>query len=152
MLTKKTELRESLLSNAGLGLFATRDIRKGDVVTEYGGEVVDHAYATLLLRTKQDSHLRCIVPMFQALDGRVRGSTFTLDYYNDNDLLGSFANSSDTANVKYFTCRRTCGRVHPYGGVAAEKVVLKATRSIAKGEEIYVNYGISYNKRHLSAQ
>jgi SET domain-containing protein len=141
-------IQESKIPNAGWGLFTEASIKRGRVITEYGGKVVGHKEAKELLKTGDDTHLRSIAAMFQALDGRVTDD-FPFTYYEENNLLGSFANSSPEPNAKYFVPRHRTGRIHPYGGIAMHAVYLVALRDIAAGEEIYVTYGKSYNKRHL---
>jgi SET domain-containing protein len=147
----KTTISESLIPGAGMGLFAMRDIRKGEVVTEYGGEVVDIKRAKELMAAGEDTHLLTVVSQHEALDGRVRPEAgFTLEYYYRNDLMGSFANSTDKPNVKYVERSRSHGRVHPYGAAASKCMVLRATRDIRAGEEIYSNYGKGYIRRHFN--
>lgn len=146
----KTTISTSLIPDGGLGLFAMRDIKRGEFVTEYGGEVVDIERAKELLANKEDTHLRTLSSQFDALDGRLRPEAgFTLEYYYRNDLMGSFANTSKTPNVKYVEKIRSVGRVHPYGGVATKTIMLRAIRDIKAGEEIYVNYGEGYKRRHF---
>lgn len=141
-------VKESTIPNAGWGLFTEQPIKRGRTITEYGGKVVGHKEAVELLKQGEDTHLRSIAAMFQALDGRVTDE-FPFCYYEENNLLGGFANSSPEPNAKYFVPRHRVGKVHPYGGVAMHAVYLTALRDIAAGEEIFVSYGKSYNKRHL---
>lgn len=143
-------IQESKIPDAGWGLFTAAPIKRGHIITEYGGKVVGHKEAKQLLADGEDTHLRSIAAMFQALDGRVTDE-FPFTYYEDNNLLGSFANSSPEPNAKYFVPRHRTGRIHPYGGIAMHAVYLMAVRDIAADEEIYVNYGKSYNKRHFIA-
>jgi SET domain-containing protein len=149
-----SEVRPSTIPEAGLGLFALSQIKKNTLVTEYGGEVVDASGAKELFESGQDTHLRSTIPMFESLDGRVREETFTLDYYVSNNLMGSFANyAKGKVNVKYVKSRRLPeGRVHPYGGTAGGRIFLKATRNIEKGEELFIDYGASYRRRHLESE
>ena len=147
----KTTVSESLIPGAGMGLFAMRDIHKGEVVTEYGGEVVDIKRAKELMAAGEDTHLLTVTSQYEALDGRVRPEAgFTLEYYYRNDMMGSFANSIDKPNVKYVEQSRSYGRIHPYGATASKKMVLRAIRDIKAGEEIYSNYGKGYSRRHFN--
>jgi uncharacterized protein len=141
-------VKKSTIPGAGYGLFTKEPIKRGRTITEYGGKVIGHKEATELLKQGKDTHLRSIATMFQALDGRITDE-FPLTYYEENNLLGSFANSSPEPNAKYFVPRHRVGKIHPYGGVAMHAVYITALRDIAAGEEIFVNYGKSYNRRHL---
>jgi hypothetical protein len=145
------ELRNSYIPGAGLGLFASEDLPKGALITEYGGRVVDREESRALAREGKDTHLRSIAKGHEALDGRVVPPTFTRDYYVKNHLLGSFANQAPTKATQntIYVNELGPGYVHPYGGIASDRVFLKAIRPIGKGEEVYVNYGRRYAERHL---
>lgn len=145
------EIRRSLIENAGLGLFAAELIRKGELITEYGGRVVHRADAEKLRLEGADTHLRAVVLGREALDGRIQEPIYTHEYYAENHLAGSFANESSESvgrNAIYFNTLGF-GRIHPSGEVATGRVFLKATDNIQPGEEILVNYGTTYRRLHL---
>src|SRR3982751_2845777 len=63
-------IRESKLPNAGRGAFTTRAFKKGDYITEYGGEVISSDEANVRRGAGHASHIRSISPMHTAIDGR----------------------------------------------------------------------------------
>lgn len=147
------EIRKSRIPRAGLGLFAAEAIKKGELITEYGGEVVDRQHALCLRELGTDSHLRSVTRGGeQALDGRVR-SQFSDKYYIWNHQTGSYANGvrkPSNRNAEFIN-ELGSGTVHPSGQAAMDRVFLKACRDIQPGDEILVNYGRVYNKLHLSS-
>lgn len=144
------EVKDSKIPLAGRGLFARQRIAKGDLVTEYGGRLVYRAEAEQLRVCGQDTHLRAVTLGVQALDGRVQEPVFTDEYYAQNHMVGSYANQGTTNNTVYVP-EGGSGLIHPYGGVALDRVFLKATRDIEEGEEILVNYGSTYSQLHLGS-
>jgi hypothetical protein len=145
------EVKDSKIPLAGRGLFARQRIAKGDLVAEYGGRLVYRAEAEQLRASGQDTHLRAVTLGVQALDGRVQEPVFTDEYYAQNHLVGSYANQGphSSANNTVYVPEGGSGRIHPYGGVALDRVFLKATRDIEEGSEILVNYGSTYSQLHL---
>ena len=124
-------VRESTLgAEAGRGLYATRTFFRGDWITEYCGERIDFAEARRRHDLGRATHIRSVVPLHTAIDGfrqptKARG-------------LGgaSFANDgrSSALNNAVFC------KVELDGG----RVFLRARHTIARGSEIFVNYGQGY--------
>jgi hypothetical protein len=145
----RLEVRES--SIAGLGLFADQPIRKGALITEYGGRLVGRAEAEQLRLRGEDTHLRAVILGFQALDSRVQGPIFTPQYYTENHLAAGFANEQPAAKNAEYVNENGVGRLHPYSdyAVAGDRVYLKALRNIEPGEEILTDYGRTYRRLHI---
>lgn len=145
------EIKHSRIEGAGLGLFATELIEKGDLITEYGGRVVYRKEAEQLRHRGEDTHLRAVVLGSQALDGRVQQPLFSCDYYTRNHLVGSFANGAPKPSDKntVYINERGIGKIHPSGETASDRVFLKAQRDLQPGEEILVDYGPTFRKLHL---
>jgi len=156
------EFKISGIPNAGNGVHATQDFKTGEIVGEYGGEVITAAEAKRRRGTGDDSHIRSVGRVVSngfALDGRLRGG-FTKEYYAQTHLMGSFFNEALTqgaVNCKYV--EKACMHRmywHPYrpridskGGdlAVATRVFLMATRDGKAGDEFLVTYGKGYNRQ-----
>ena len=86
------EFKISGIPNAGNGVHATKDFKKGEIVGEYGDEVITAADAKRRRDKGDDSHIRSVGRVVSngfALDCCLRGG-FTKEYYAQNHLMGSF--------------------------------------------------------------
>jgi len=86
------EFKISGIPNAGNGVHATQDFKKGEIVADYGGEVITATDAKMRRGKGDDSHIRSVGRVVSngfALDGCLRGG-FTKEYYAQNHLMGSF--------------------------------------------------------------
>ena len=114
----------SQLHDAGMGLFATMDFMKGDVITIYEGE---HIYKEEACKREVKTHMASICSRL-VIDGIKRP---------ENGIGGgSFVNDPRNRmmrNAEFKTARE--GYKRKYG------VYLVATRHITSGQEIYASYG-----------
>lgn len=119
-------VKKSTVSRAGLGLFATRRFRKGEIIDEYKGKI-----ETLIKNNKSYKY------GYKLLDNSVINSLKSTDcfsrYINDG--------MSNRRNNCYFV--EISGRVY-----------VKAIKEINAGEEFFVSYGPKYwnpgkKDRHL---
>lgn len=121
----QVEVKTSKIPNSGLGLFALREFRKGDVVAPYGGEVVD----------LKEHHRRYGATKADLMPYGIR---VTNDAFIDGACFrgsGAYANSNPGKNNAKFavnTRTRTANVV--------------ATKTIAAGNEVFVSYGSGYFK------
>jgi SET domain-containing protein len=132
-LDDKTYVAPSLIPGAGNGLFAARNIQKGEVIAEMGGQLVFYQQIPpdqrgYLFRAPLCAHSD-LWP-FDAIDGRVHGGraskiNFAPRLINDRETHLQNARG-------WAMCRR------PY-------VLFTAERDIAVGEEILASYGPHYN-------
>lgn len=145
------EIRVSKIPQAGLGLFVAQEVKKGALVAEFGGLLVDHSTAEEMREAGQDTHLRSLHPMVDCLDGRTTG-TLTVQWYEDNLVVASFANdpfgSTEKGNVVAVVVD-VKGHMNPAGFETLRRVFLKASRDLQAGEELLFNYGSGYHKRHF---
>jgi hypothetical protein len=130
---------DSKLLYAGRGLFADKDFCKNDLITEYGGEVIDADEAKRRRAKGAASHIRSLVPLHVCIDGRhvsVRqgegGASFI------NDPLGKHP-----YNCK-FVVKQTSEGVVRTGLSVGERCFVVALSNIRKGDELYVSYGNDY--------
>jgi len=125
-------VKESTIPGAGMGIFANKDFKKGDFITGYGGTPMGHPQSLYILT---DCH------------GILWDSE---EHYDAEFELGRYANDADYntnfSNNSYFD---TC----PFVGVPP---VLRASRDIKAGEEIFCGYGEEYwkslKKKNLNKQ
>jgi hypothetical protein len=73
-------LKRSLIPKGGTGVFAEENIKCGQWVTEYGGEVISNEIAGKRRLEGKDTHIRSAGFMDQCIDSRVRGK-WSFDYY-----------------------------------------------------------------------
>jgi len=109
------------------GLFATVDMPKNTLITEYSGKSINREQAMELRRQKRATHIKGLnYDLF--LDGN-RWPTIGQGLAQmANDGLGSFPNNSKFV-VKYDSI------------VGRDRCFLKALVDIKQGEEIFVSYG-----------
>jgi hypothetical protein len=164
-------VQRSTLRGAGLGLFAARDFASNAVITEYDGIIVGWKDALHSRNSGKHSHIRSLSSQHSAIDGarfpvrNIGGGSFI------NHQPKSSSNATFIVNDKYNRglIRSSKGL---YGGACVEfnqssnqfsssdelqeclhdstHILIKATRPIAKGDEIFVNYGRGYWKHDQS--
>lgn len=159
LLQHKIELRKSTIPNAGYGVFATEDIKMGDELTWYAGQIVPHKDVTC------KTHTRSLFSQRWAIDGTClpNGTKISQDHNERREQLkgtglGAFFNHADgekknaefvlvdAPQVEEAYQRFLKGR--PFAPDPKWRIiVVKATKHIRKGEEIFVSYGHDYWQR-----
>lgn len=119
-------VKKSTLPNAGKGLFTKRDIKKGERIIEYLGEII----------TEKELDKRA--------ENDIYGYAFyispkkCIDAYYTPEALARYAN--DAAGLS-----RVPGlRNNSVYDIWKNRGWIQATRNIKAGEEIFVSYGASY--------
>lgn len=119
----------STIEGLGNGLFAGKDFEAGEIVTGYSGLEITHAQATALMRRGLGSHIRSLWLMQSAIYGHKMPHK---GYFG-----GSFVNHhASDANAEFFNID-TCGG-------CLRTVVIRTTRAVRAGEELFLNYGKTY--------
>ena len=112
-------IKASEIPRAGKGLYAARDFKKGDLVARYTGDQVstggDHDGSAYVLELSE------VVSIDAARTNTAEGRMI-------NDSRGS-----GKRNNTRFSCNQ-----------AAKTAVLRATRNLKKGEELFVGYGRNF--------
>ena len=132
------EVRKSLIPNAGNGLFTMKPFLKGEAVTEYDGKVIDNNEAKQLRQIKKDRHIKTVDRNASHIDGLNKpilhrgGASFANDAMN-NALYNTVFCKTEKV-IHGLPDLRT-------GDKVLGRIFLRATRNIAAGEEIYVDYG-----------
>lgn len=118
----RVEIRESTVHGAGLGLFALEEIPYGEVLGEYGGNRVTSLLKWLRLRDK--------------------------DYVMTTDVpeLSLDAAARPEMMMRYVNHHFDKSRLNLSRKADGEKVYYIAARTIAPGEELFVDYGELYWK------
>lgn len=102
----------------GLGCFATRAFRKGQKIAEYEGERISRAEIARRLKGRQRIHI-CALNLYWAIDGSVGGNG--TQYINHS-------------------CDPNC-----YIKIIYDHILFFARRDIRPGEELTVDYVLSYH-------
>jgi len=110
--TKKYQVKKS---SAGLGLFATAEIKKGELVIEYTGERITEAEANR------------------------RGGKYLFEL-NDNWTIDG-KGRENTARYLNHACKPNC---YPELSEDEKQIHIYAKRKILAGEELTYNYGKMY--------
>ncbi|MFN5324319.1 MAG: SET domain-containing protein [Bacteroidota bacterium] len=121
-------VKKSSLPNSGKGLFTTHDIKKGQIVCEYEGELITWAEAT----RRNDIDVKKGGYFYFINDKKV------IDAFAAKNTFGRFANdAAGLSRVKGF-------RNNSVYLEKGSRVFIKATRNIPAGSEIFVSYGRAY--------
>lgn len=113
--------KKSTIPNAGSGVFANTNFRKGDAITIYSGEKVDNE--------PNDSEYA-----IQLQDGSYMFGNNTPQVGNG---LGSFINHSSV--------KKNCEFVEDGD---YQKLIIVATKKIKNGNELYTTYSRGYRLKH----
>jgi SET domain-containing protein len=105
-------------SRTGLGLFATRPIKKRTRIAEYKGRILGHE---------------------EALRAEARGNRYLFEVSKHRTIDGTAR--SNVARYANHSCNPNCEPVIWRG-----RVFIKTLRAIKPGEEIVYDYGIDYLK------
>jgi hypothetical protein len=115
------EVKTSLIPNAGLGLYALKDFKKGDIIDYYRGKIIT--------TSENQPNNRYILEV---------NSKYLVDGSDPQSSMIRYANCCRTKDrPKRNNCQLNASKPFP-------KAI--ATKNIKKGSEIYLNYGPSYWK------
>ena len=107
----------------GRGLFAARQIKSGEFITEYLGEIID----------KEESNRRGLARE-EASKVSGDGCVYIFELDENRDLDGDF--EYNDARLINHACRTNCEAV-----MEGDKIIFYATKDINQDEEILYNYG-----------
>ena len=131
-MSSKIEVRRSKIH--GSGVFAAKDIKKGEFIIEYKG----------LLRSHEE--------VDAAYDGEDEtGHTF-LFTLNEDYVLDANIKGNDARWINH-SCDPNCDSEHvdaEDGDNSKDRIEIKAIRNIKAGEELSYNYGIRLVERHTA--
>ena len=131
-MSSKFEVRRSKIH--GSGVFAAKNIKKGEFIIEYKG----------LLRSHQE--------VDAAYDGENEtGHTF-LFTLNEDFVLDANIKGNEARWINH-SCDPNCDSEHvdaEDGDKSKDRIEIKALRDIKTGEELSYNYGIRLSERHTS--
>lgn len=139
-------VKTSTIPNAGLGLFASKNFKKNELITEYDGKIIDKKTAKQKQRDNPSStfHFVALSLGNSVIDG--------IKIPIPNRGGASFANDSinnPPYNSKFFRTTKVMPDLADQrsGNLELTRLFLKALRDIAKGEEIFVDYGSETRQR-----
>jgi len=139
------ELGPSLIPGGGDGVFASRGFQQGDIVTEYGGEVISTKYEPKREQLRDSAYVMSMSDRHVLLDGLHvprRAGQPAAQWIND-------AANPELYNVTYAetTDPWIAASSRPHRGVDQEvpfRIWVYALRDIEPGEELFVSYGDRY--------
>jgi hypothetical protein len=135
--TYHVEVKKSTIEAAGLGLYTTKDRKRGEVIVPYVGDIIDaRNWAVENSQTIGGDYVLELAPahVFVFIDAThpIRGGAGR--FANSIQPLDRQANPKLKNNCEFHT------------GKMDYSANIVATKGIAKGEEIFVHYGQSYWK------
>lgn len=147
-----TYLSPSSVPGAGFGVFATNDISKNTIVTEYEGPRI----CSQLARTFEPQRITHIKSLGFSHEYVIDGYKYPYLSRNPRVGHGSMVNHAKRPNCGWMQrsfCDRGWSRLSPLGyETTGVRVFLKALRHIEKGEELFVNYGSRILNPHYNVQ
>lgn len=134
------EVKASTIHGAGRGLFATKRFKKGNIITEFDGEIISRDEALRRRLAREDSHIAGLDfdtqidgINVQAVDGK-GGASFANDPRDTKRV-----NAKKVENQVIHGVIRT-------GEPTLTRAFLEATKQIDEGDEIFVDYKSTYWK------
>ena len=137
------EIRESLIPDAGLGVFSTQDIDPDTVITEYYGDV----FLDNIIPPDVDTGAMLNILGFTTVGNRnkydaSRCGQMINDYVSINRFSITDKDSLYQSIEEYVEKSIHHANVHGIG--QDDKHYICSSKSIKKGEELYLNYGECY--------
>ena len=120
-------VKASGIPNSGQGLYAVKDIPNKSKIVSYGGKIVSAAHYN-----RHPSGYGIDIGKGRILDGKSTQSG-----------LGRYANACTVADKRHKRCKGNNARLSINNAGTAS---VKSTKSIKKGQEIFVSYGKQYWK------
>ena len=124
-LIRKFSVKKSTIPGAGNGLFTLKNIKKGDRIIEYTGEIIDN--------DKDDNEL--------SIYGIGISNDKIIDAKSTQSELGRYSNDCRKESRRKKQCKNNNARFEDDGN---DRVYLVATKRIRIGEEIFTDYGNEY--------
>jgi hypothetical protein len=121
-------VQKSQIPNAGSGLFTSIDIERGEIVSQFIGEIISDKEAQNRVDSNDDQYFMSL-PTGEMLDCK------------RTKCFAKYANDAEGIPSKF--------RNNTFIGMDDDdNVVLIAKRNIKEGEEIFTGYGKEYWKKH----
>lgn len=159
---KDVEIKDSLISGAGKGLFAKKDFKKGDIIGEYYGmifgpneEVPREHYYYIYEKTNKDSVAAAGSCLCRYINDAIDikscilhslDELYLLESYEDHRLIKSVAKSALLCSENVIEDEDN-GIICDYNVNWLEKdnkIYIEASRDVEEGEEFYIEYGYHY--------
>lgn len=135
--SKDFVVKKSNVPDAGLGLFANRNFKKGEILGDYKGKLLTLAECD---RYKDQSHMLDITGIKNVKYAAIQpGKKMLLRYINHapSTVDGKKVKGKKRHNVQFLNLE-----IYPY-------VKIQAILNIENGDEIYLNYGTYFTKLFL---
>ncbi len=119
-------VKKSKIPKAGKGLFTKRDIKKGERIIEYLGEIITDAECDIRAENDQYGYIFYV------------SKKKCIDAYNTPDALARYANDAKGITRVPGMNNNCCYRIYKNSGW------IEAEKNIKAGSEILVSYGAEY--------
>lgn len=139
---KQTTVAQSAIQGGGKGLFATQHIPRNSIITRYSGSIISSQDAHDLRDQGRSTHTRTLTPQYTAIQG-IRAQEWNRVHVRLRPFIGKGSLANDARNTQHSNNATFHTTTLP-GNAAVSLIVLKATKDISKGEEIFVSYGAGY--------
>lgn len=113
----------------GRGMFAKRDLKKGERIIEYVGELITHSEAN---RRGSETYLKA-----NNVNGAVYLFTLNKKYVIDGDV------DYNAAKYVNHSCDPNCEAINHLG-----RIYFVAKKNIKKNEELFFDYAYEYNEHY----
>lgn len=126
-------VRQSSIRGGGRGVWAERAFARGELITEYAGEVLCAEEARKRTERGQFQFLATLAPGYKVIEG--------IREPREDCGCASFINHSATAKNAVLEAKDDKKLTH-------KRLFAKALRPIQAGEEVFIDYGRTYWRRH----
>ncbi|MFM7017019.1 MAG: SET domain-containing protein-lysine N-methyltransferase [Bacteroidota bacterium] len=131
-------LKKSLIPGAGKGLFVKKDLKKGEIVCEYEGEIVPWSVCEKRAEEGHEGYAFFIT------------KNKCIDAYFTKDAIGRYAN--DAKGIGRVEGLRNNAQYEIKTRQGEKRVFIVATRTIKANDEVLVDYGKDYWKNLSKAK
>lgn len=135
-MSKKVYKKQSNILNAGLGLFAGEDIKKGSLIAEFTGKKTTKptdSWSTVYFY--DDKHIQC---------GKDNLASYSNDVIIFPTVRRDFVELVDNDEELYQTFNNQSPNAHIYQNDKLIRAWLKANQDIKKDDEIFTHYGLPF--------
>jgi len=119
------EVRLSKIKGAGKGIFAKSKIKKGELISQFTGELIENEKVEEL---NNNNELLYLIYWDEKYTLNVENSNCLAKYANDAEGVKKIKGVKNNSKISWHN----------------NKLFLEATKEIKTGEEIYVSYGKEY--------
>lgn len=147
--------KTSTITNAGWGVFTQVELKKGQMVTEYDGELIPVKEGYRRRKLKLDTHIRSKISMAWCIDGRnlrdgveIKDPTSQCEGYGMAAFFNDGKDNKEGNNMEFvvFHCAANSELMNGDRNPSHSIVYTAATCDIKPQSELFLSYGVDYWK------